>query len=137
MMNPASSNSGSNPNPASTEPTYTIPQATRDQWKKLAASSGLPYATIVGQHVYDLQGELSVLQDELTRVSGPAPASPAPAAGNSSGQTTTPQPAKPQPTTPQQTSQATKKGQLQHRLAQVQAQLRAYQLEQQSASKSG
>jgi hypothetical protein len=44
---------------------YTIPDAVRAQMRALAASSGLPYATIVGQKVNDLQGLVDVLAEEL------------------------------------------------------------------------
>ena len=47
--------------------TYTIPEATRARWKKLAADSGLPYATIVNQHLYDIRGLADVLSDQLAR----------------------------------------------------------------------
>ena len=50
---------------------YTIPQATRDQWHKLAQSAGLPYAIIVGQHIYDLQGLIRVLEEELQKATQP------------------------------------------------------------------
>lgn len=45
--------------------TFTIPDAVRKQMKQQAAASGLPYATIVGQKVYDLQGLVDVLTAEL------------------------------------------------------------------------
>ncbi len=45
--------------------TFTIPDAERQRMRHLAASSGLPYATIVGQKVYDLQGLVDVLTSEL------------------------------------------------------------------------
>lgn len=47
--------------------TYTIPEATRAQWKKLASASGLPYATIVNQHLYDIRGLADVLSEQLER----------------------------------------------------------------------
>ena len=55
---------------------YTIPQATRDQWHKLAQSAGLPYATIVGQHIYDLQGLIRVLEEEVQKATSAQPTSP-------------------------------------------------------------
>ena len=44
---------------------FTIPDAVRQQMKQQAAAAGLPYATIVGQKVYDLQGLVNVLATEL------------------------------------------------------------------------
>jgi hypothetical protein len=45
--------------------TFTIPDATRAQMKQQAAAAGMPYATLVGQKVYDLQGLVDVLTGEL------------------------------------------------------------------------
>lgn len=47
--------------------TYTIPEATRARWKKLAADSGLLYTTIVNQHLYDIRGLADVLSEQLER----------------------------------------------------------------------
>ncbi|CCF85831.1 hypothetical protein [Nitrolancea hollandica] len=47
--------------------TYSIPEATHARWKKLAADSGLPYATIVNQHLYDIRGLAGVLSEQLER----------------------------------------------------------------------
>ena len=45
--------------------TFTIPDTTRAQMKQQAAAAGMPYATLVGQKVYDLQGLVDVLTAEL------------------------------------------------------------------------
>jgi hypothetical protein len=45
--------------------TFTIPDATRAQMKQQAAAAGMPYGTLVGQKVYDLQGLVDVLASEL------------------------------------------------------------------------
>ena len=45
--------------------TFTIPEATRTQMKQQAVAAGMPYATLVGQKVYDLQGLVDVLTAEL------------------------------------------------------------------------
>ena len=50
---------------------YKIPDGTLKQWKKLAAASGSPYATIVGQHVYDIQGLVNVLTEEVAQAKKP------------------------------------------------------------------
>jgi hypothetical protein len=44
---------------------FMIPEATRAQMKQQAAAAGMPYATLVGQKVYDLQGLVDVLSAEL------------------------------------------------------------------------
>jgi len=44
---------------------FTIPDAARAQMKQQAAAAGMPYATLVGQKVYDLQGLVAVLSAEL------------------------------------------------------------------------
>jgi len=44
---------------------YAIPDHVVQEMRKLAESSGLPYATIVNQHLYDLQGLVGALQSEL------------------------------------------------------------------------
>lgn len=43
----------------------SLPEEVRDQLKKQAQVAGLPYATILEQHIYDLQGLESVLEAEL------------------------------------------------------------------------
>lgn len=45
--------------------TFTIPDAVRRQMKQRAAAAGMPYGTLVGQKVYDLQGLVDVLTSEL------------------------------------------------------------------------
>lgn len=45
--------------------TFTIPDAVRQQMKQQAAAAGMPYGTLVGQKVYDLQGLVAVLTGEL------------------------------------------------------------------------
>lgn len=45
--------------------TFTIPDATRTQMKQQAAAAGMPYATLIAQKVYDLQGLVDVLTSEL------------------------------------------------------------------------
>lgn len=45
--------------------TFTIPDAVRQQMKQQAAAAGMPYGTLVGQKVYDLQGLVAVLTSEL------------------------------------------------------------------------
>ncbi|MHB8645806.1 MAG: hypothetical protein ACYDAR_08475 [Thermomicrobiales bacterium] len=45
--------------------TFTIPDAVRQQMKQQAAAAGMPYGTLVGQKVYDLQGLVNVLTSEL------------------------------------------------------------------------
>lgn len=44
---------------------YTIPEKVRDQMQQQATAAGLPYATIVAQRLYDLQGLATVLQTTL------------------------------------------------------------------------
>lgn len=44
---------------------FSIPDAKRAQMKQQATAAGMPYATVVGQHVYDLQGLVDVLSAEL------------------------------------------------------------------------
>jgi hypothetical protein len=46
---------------------YIIPEATRIQWKQQAKAANIPYATIVGQHIYDLQGLAEVLSQQLAQ----------------------------------------------------------------------
>jgi len=43
----------------------TIPDAVRQKMKQQAAAAGMPYGTLVGQKVYDLQGLVDVLTSEL------------------------------------------------------------------------
>lgn len=45
--------------------TFTISDAVRAKMKQQAAAAGMPYGTIVGQKVYDLQGLVDVLTAEL------------------------------------------------------------------------
>jgi len=45
--------------------TFTIPDAVRQQMKQQATAAGMPYGTLVGQKVYDLQGLVDVLTSEL------------------------------------------------------------------------
>jgi hypothetical protein len=45
--------------------TFTIPDAVRQRMKQQAATAGMPYGTLVGQKVYDLQGLVDVLTGEL------------------------------------------------------------------------
>ena len=44
---------------------YTIPASVRARWRQLAQQSGSTYATIVGQHVYDIQTEIDTLTEAL------------------------------------------------------------------------
>lgn len=44
---------------------FTIPDAVRQQMRQRAAAAGMPYGTLVGQKVYDLQGLVDVLTSEL------------------------------------------------------------------------
>lgn len=59
---------------------YTIPDATRQQWKKQAQAASMAYSTIVGQHVYDMQGLVEVLDQQLAQatkdLNGTAPNTP-------------------------------------------------------------
>ena len=45
--------------------TFTIPAAKRAAMQAQAQAAKMPYATVVGQHVYDLQGLVQVLTDQL------------------------------------------------------------------------
>ncbi len=45
--------------------TFTIPDATRAKMKQQATAAGMPYGTLVGQKVYDLQGLVDVLTSEM------------------------------------------------------------------------
>ncbi|MCA1668739.1 MAG: hypothetical protein LC793_15345 [Thermomicrobia bacterium] len=45
--------------------TFTIPDAIRQQMRQQATAAGMPYGTLVGQKVYDLQGLVDVLTSEL------------------------------------------------------------------------
>ena len=45
--------------------TFTIPPAKRAAMQGQAQAAKMPYATVVGQHVYDLQGLVQVLTDQL------------------------------------------------------------------------
>jgi len=45
--------------------TFTIPDTVRQRMRQQAAAAGMPYATLVGQKVYDLQGLVNVLAGEL------------------------------------------------------------------------
>ncbi len=45
--------------------TFTIPDAVRQKMKQQATAAGMPYGTLVGQKVYDLQGLVNVLTSEL------------------------------------------------------------------------
>lgn len=49
---------------------YTIPAAILAQMRQQAVNAGMPYATVVAQHVYDLQGLVAVLKDEVAHVQG-------------------------------------------------------------------
>ncbi len=84
------------------EMSYIIPEGTRKQWKKLADASGSPYAKIVGQHVYDIQGLVNVLTEQVAQAKQPATA-----------------------------LAPDKLAELEHKLAASQEQLAAYQQEQQ------
>ena len=44
---------------------FTIPDAVRQKMKQQAVAAGMPYGTLVGQKVYDLQGLVNVLTGEL------------------------------------------------------------------------
>ena len=44
---------------------YIIPENVREKWKTQARLAGMDYATVVGQHVYDLQGLIDVLKQQL------------------------------------------------------------------------
>ncbi len=44
---------------------FTIPEAARRDMQQQATVAGMPYGTLVGQKVYDLQGLVDVLADEL------------------------------------------------------------------------
>jgi hypothetical protein len=45
--------------------TFTISDAVRAKMKQQAAAAEMPYGTIVGQKIYDLQGLVDVLTAEL------------------------------------------------------------------------
>ncbi len=45
--------------------TFSIPPAKLAAMQQQAQAAKMPYATVVGQHVYDLQGLVQVLTDEL------------------------------------------------------------------------
>ncbi len=45
--------------------TFTIPDDVRQQMRQQSAAAGMPYGTLVGQKVYDLQGLVDVLTSEL------------------------------------------------------------------------
>ncbi len=45
--------------------TFSIPDTVRQKMKQQAAAAGMPYGTLVGQKVYDLQGLVDVLTSEL------------------------------------------------------------------------
>ncbi len=47
---------------------FTIPEAARRDMQQQATAAGMPYGTLVGQKVYDLQGLVDVLADELKAV---------------------------------------------------------------------
>ena len=93
--------------------TYIIPEATRTQWKKLAQATGMPYSTVVGQHVYDIQGLVEALDQELTQTTKTQSSTPA------------------NTTTFEETSRKVKE--LTAKLEHTRQQLAAYQLEQQKA----
>jgi hypothetical protein len=44
---------------------YTIPSGVRTRWQRMAQQAGLPYATIVGQQVYDIHNEIDTLTEAL------------------------------------------------------------------------
>lgn len=84
--------------------TFTIPDAVRQRMKQQAAAAGMPYGTLVGQKVYDLQGLVDVLASELQAA--------------------------------RQAGDSTRIGDLTGKLAHRQAELAAYQAEQQAAGSS-
>lgn len=84
--------------------TFTIPDATRAQMKQQAAAAGMPYATLLGQKIYDLQGLVDVLTGELQEA--------------------------------RQAGDSKRIGDLTGKLAHRQAELAAYQAEQQAAGAS-
>ncbi len=86
---------------------YTIPAAILARLRQQAENAGMPYATVLAQHVYDLQGLVEVLKSEVTRVQGGDPS-----------------------TTSGQLADAARK------LAEHEAELAAYQAEQQRAASS-
>src|SRR4051812_18552879 len=45
--------------------TYKIPETVKLEWKKQAQSTGMAYSTVVGQHVYDIEGLVEVLKQQL------------------------------------------------------------------------
>jgi len=106
---------------------YIIAENTRNEWEKLASASGIAYSTIVGQHIYDLQGLIKVLSDELTELTQPAKTGLG--TNNTSLNSSSPllQPTQPNNTSP------TKQAELTRKLSHYQEQLAAYQLEQQHA----
>ena len=44
---------------------YIIPDNLKKAWKTQAQSAGMAYSTVVGQHIYDLQGLVEVLKQQL------------------------------------------------------------------------
>lgn len=84
--------------------TFTIPDAVRQRMKQQAAAAGMPYGTLVGQKVYDLQGLVDVLASELRAA--------------------------------QQAGDSKKIGEATAKLTRHQAELAAYQAEQQAAGAS-
>jgi hypothetical protein len=81
--------------------TFTIPDVVRQRMKQQAAAAGMPYGTLVGQKVYDLQGLVDVLAGELQAA--------------------------------RQAGDSTRIGDVTGKLARRQAELAAYQAEQQAA----
>ena len=59
---------------------YSIPDKVRDQMHRQATASGLPYATIVGQRLYDLQGLADVLKTAVQQAQQAASATTDPTA---------------------------------------------------------
>lgn len=51
---------------------YTIPAATLAQLRQQATAAGMPYSTVLAQHIYDLQGLIALLRDEVTRAQATA-----------------------------------------------------------------
>jgi len=49
---------------------FTIPEAVRQEMKQQASAAKMPYATVVGQKVYDLHGLVQVLTDALRAAQG-------------------------------------------------------------------
>lgn len=97
----------------STPTIFTIPPAKRAQMQQQAQAAQMPYATVVGQHVYDLQGLVQVLTDALA--------------------TATKQAADPTAAADAHAAAIKQVADLAHKLAARQAELAAYQREQAGA----